>query len=64
MDRQSWRSPVRWGLIAVFVVIGLVAAIMGIWWTAVTMACFVAAQLASVAYERRKAAKRHHQAEP
>jgi hypothetical protein len=51
-------------LIAVFVVIGLVAAIMDIWWTAVSMACFVAAQLASVAHERRKAARRDHRAEP
>ncbi|MGY1682918.1 hypothetical protein [Geodermatophilus sp. SYSU D01176] len=29
MQRSSSRSPVRWSLVAVFVVIGLVAAIAG-----------------------------------
>jgi hypothetical protein len=42
-------------LIAVFVVISLVTAIMGVWWTAVSAAFLAAAQVASIAYERRKA---------
>ncbi len=54
----------RWWLIAVFALIGLVAALMGVWWTTVAMAFFVAAQLASILHERRKALRRGFQADP
>jgi hypothetical protein len=54
MQRPSWRSPVRRWSIAVLTPCGLVAAVMGVWWTAVGMALFVAAQLASIAHERRE----------
>jgi len=64
MQRPSWRSPVRWWLITVFALIGLAAASMGVWWTAVGMAFFVAAQLASIAHERRKAVRRDLRADP
>ncbi len=55
MQRLSWRSPVRWWFAAVFALIGLVAAFMGVWWTAVAMAFFVVAQLASIVHERHQA---------
>ena len=64
MQRDSWRDPIRLGLIAVFVAIGLAAAIMGLWWAAISMACLALAQVASVAYERRKTLRRNDQAEP
>ncbi|MGY1671519.1 hypothetical protein [Geodermatophilus sp. SYSU D00710] len=64
MQRLSWRSPVRWWFIAVFALIGLVAALMGVWWTAVAMAFFVVAQLASIVHERRKALRQGSRADP
>jgi len=51
-------------LIAVFALIGLVAALMGAWWTAVAMAFSVAAQVASIVHERSKALRRDFQADP
>lgn len=39
----------------------LVAAVMGLWWTAVGMAFLATAQLASIAHERRKAVRRDPQ---
>ena len=51
-------------MIAVFIVIGLLAAIVGAWWTAVGSALFAAAQLASIAHERRKAVRQNYQADP
>jgi len=51
-------------LIAVFVVIGLVAAIVGTWWTAITSALLAAAQLASIAHERRLAVGQDSRTEP
>lgn len=63
--KQQWRrSPVRWGLITVFALIGLVAAVKGAWLTAVAMAFFVAAQLASIVHERRAARRRAIRADP
>jgi hypothetical protein len=55
---------VRWWFIAAFALIGLVAGLMGVWWTAVAMAYFVVAQLASIVHERRKALRQGFQADP
>lgn len=64
MQRPSWRSPVRWSFIALFAVIGLVSAVLGIWWTAGSAALFAVAQLASIAHERRKAVGRSSKTDP
>jgi hypothetical protein len=64
MQRLSWRSQVRWWFIAAFALLGLVAALMGVWWTAVAMACFVVARRASIVHERRKALRQGFQADP
>ena len=44
----------RWWVMAVAVVIGAGAAIVGAWVTTASMALLVVAQLSSIAYERRQ----------
>jgi hypothetical protein len=51
-------------LVAAFVLVALVTAIMGVWWTAISSALLAVAQLASIDYERRKAVGRNSQADP
>lgn len=51
------RASTRWVLVAVFVVIGVVAAVVGNGWTALGMGLCAVGQVASLVHERRGAAK-------
>jgi hypothetical protein len=50
------RTSTRWVLVAVFVAIGVVAALVGNGWTVLGMALGAAGQVASLVHERRQAA--------
>ena len=59
--RGSLESWAPWGLVAIAVVIGVMAATGGAWWTAAAMAGLAALALASRAELRRRA---HRHARP
>ncbi|MDC7123325.1 hypothetical protein OMK64_17485 [Cellulomonas fimi] len=52
------RTSTRWVLVAVFVAIGVAAALVGNGWTVLGMALGAAGQVASLVHDRRKAAQR------
>ena len=64
MQRPSWRSPVRWGLIAGAVLLGLVTALAGPWAVTVAMALLVAWLLVGLAHDRRQEVKRESRSDP
>ena len=64
MQRPSWRSPVRWGLIAGAALLGLWTAIAGPWAVTVAMALLVAWLLVDLAHDRRQEVKRESQPDP
>jgi hypothetical protein len=59
MQRPSWRTPVRWCLIAVAVLSGLFMAMIGDWWLTASLALLVAYLFIDVGLERRKELKRN-----
>lgn len=58
MQAPTWNGPARWWVMAVAVVIGVVAAIGGLWWSTAGMAVLVVGHLADIVRRRRREAER------